>query len=131
MVVDNHISKVLELEECKDMIFKIVRLIRKMKLERHLEQLENFETELIRHASILTDLQFKEILTDLKEPGDRIKAVTNKLEDAIEELQQINQLIGILSGVLDLVGKIVSTIAAGNPPVVIATLLNGLEKLSA
>ncbi len=131
MAVNNQISKVMELQECTEMILKIVRLIRKLKLERKLEQLSIFETKLNGYANTLKTLQIKEILTDLKEPEKRIKAVTKKLENAIEELQEINQLIGFLSGVVDLVGKIVSTIALANPPVVIATLLNGLEKLSA
>ncbi len=131
MAVNNQISKVMELQECTEMILKIVKLIRKVKLERKLEQLSIFETKLLGYANTLKTLQMREILTDLQEPGNRIKAVTNKLEDAIQELQEINKLIGILSRVVDLVGKIVSTIAIGNPPVVIATLLNGLEKLSA
>ena len=131
MAVNNQISKVMELQECTEMILKIVKLIRKVKLERKLEQLSIFETKLLGYANTLKTLQIKEILTDLQEPGKRIKAVTNKLEDAIEELQEINKLIGILSRVVDLVGNIVHGIAVANPPVVIATLLNGLEKLSA
>jgi hypothetical protein len=90
-------------------------------------QLSHKETELNSIASRLAIMEIQEIVTDLSEVGKRLEKATNKVEAAIQELKDINKILGILTSFVN----IFRTILQGQPIVAIAQFINDIDRLSA
>lgn len=131
-------DKMLNLEECRVLIGNFQKLIEQRmndlppNSQQALSELSKYHTMLGGYANDLSVGIMNNILTDLDAPGQRIKFVTSKVEKAIQKLQQINKLLGIVSSLVDIFGKIAAAAVSGRQPLVaISSLLDGLENLSA
>lgn len=70
----------------------------------------------------ITVLIFQSILTDIKEPEQKIIAATNKINNAIQELQEINKFLSGLELVINLFSTIVLAVGTGNPALIARVL---------
>lgn len=136
MSVNIHNSQLLELEDCKQMIFKTVSVIRAQKLKLRQEpekftKMSTLETQLIGDANTIATWQIRDIITDLYEPRNRIETVTKNVEYAINKLRDFNKLISILTSFVNLFGKIVGAVSGGLSVVAISSLLDEIDQLSA
>jgi hypothetical protein len=132
-------SKQLELQSCRQIIQKIVPLIRQRRMDLYRQEKISFETfnkisrletTLNSYTNQLAVATINAIVTDLEEPRNRIITVTNKVEAAIKELEDFNRFIKVLTTVVNFFGRIVTAASRGSIAVV-ATTLDELAKLTA
>lgn len=130
-------DKMLDLEECRSLMSNFQNLIQQRMEElptnsqQALSELSKYHTMLGGYENKLSVGIVKDILTDLDEPRQRITIVTSKVENAIQKLQQIDKLLGIVSSLVNIFGTIAAAVSGGKPLVAIGSLLDGLENLSA
>ncbi len=128
-------DKMLNLKECRTLIGKFQKLIQQRMNElppnQSFSELSHYYTKLVGYENEISVGIMKDILTDLDAPGQRITIVTSKVENAIQKLQQIDKLLGIVSSLVNIFGTIAAAVSGGKPLVAIGSLLNGLESLSA
>lgn len=130
----------MHLKECIEQIDQIQRLIDQlMKLPssnpENTSKLSKCKIILTGHKSDLSTAIIKGIIKDIsidsKAPGQKIKTVTHKVENAINDLQKINKVLGVLTGLVDIFGTIVAAVSGGISVATIGSLLNELERTSA
>ncbi|BAZ22108.1 hypothetical protein NIES4073_29890 [Kalymmatonema gypsitolerans NIES-4073] len=126
-----------ELKECHDRISQVVKSINVQRLElvtkSKITQADSLEiskwvTTLNSSLNKIAIGQIDEIRTDLREPAERIKKVTGKLDAAINKLDNFNKFLTILTGFVNLVGAILSPASGGL--VKIAAVVNQLDNLT-
>ena len=76
----------------------------------------------------VTILIFESILTDIEEPGKKIMAATVKINNAIQELQEINKFLHGLELYKNLLSTVVLSVSTGNPAL-IARILDQIISL--
>lgn len=126
-----------ELKECNSRIVRLVESINAQRLElvtkSKITQADSLEisklvTTLNSRLNEIALGQIHEIETDLDEPAKRIEKVTDKLQSAIQKLEDFNKLITILTNFVNLVGAILTPASGGLAK--IADVLNKLDKLT-
>lgn len=126
-----------DLKECNSRIIQLVESINDQRLElvakSKITQADSLEiskwvTTLNSRLNEIALGQIQEIETDLDEPAKRIEKVTDKLQSAIQKLEDFNKLITILTNFVNLVGAILTPASGGL--VKIADVLNKLDKLT-
>jgi DNA repair exonuclease SbcCD ATPase subunit len=126
-----------ELKECHDRIRQVVKSINDQRLElvtkSKITQADSLEiskwvTTLNSRLNKIALGQIDEIRTDLREPKQRIEKVTEKLQSAIQELEDFNKFLKILTGFVNLVGAILSPASGGLAK--IAAVVNQLDNLT-
>jgi DNA repair exonuclease SbcCD ATPase subunit len=126
-----------ELKECHDRISQVVKSINVQRLElvtkSKITQADSLEiskwvTTLNSRLNKIAIGQIDEIRTDLREPAERIEKVTEKLQSAIQELEDFNKFLKILTGFVNLLGAILSPASGGLAK--IAGVVNQLDNLT-
>lgn len=126
-----------ELKECHARIIRLVKLINEQRLElvtkSKISQADSLEiskmvTTLNSSLNKIAIGQIDEIRTDLREPAERIEKVTDKLQSAIQELEDFKKFLKILTGFVNLVGAILSPASGGLAK--IAAVVNQLDNLT-
>lgn len=114
MIVDTLNSS--ELEECKQRLKQVVNSINNKRVELSLADSLEISKRLTRLNSLISRIairQIDEIVTDLEQPKERIREVTGKLGAAIEELEEVNKFVQILTNLTNLVSAILKPASGG------------------
>ena len=113
-----------QLLEIREEIFAVIdkssktraNLLKNDELERRdFLKIAEKENELQEVANDLNRAFLKEVVdTDLKDPGNKIKIATDKVNAAVEKLKTVDEFTGILAKVFNIASKIVGAFSTGN-----------------
>jgi HPt (histidine-containing phosphotransfer) domain-containing protein len=91
--------------------------------------LQAFEFALLEAAKRLATSATAAVLTDLQNPGAKIEEATGKLIRALQELQQINKIIGVVAAVVNVFAAIVGAVTTPGLPGV-AKIIGAFDEVS-
>jgi hypothetical protein len=63
-------------------------------------------------------LIFQSIVTDMQDSRQKIITATNKVNSKIQELQEINQILGQLELIINLFSTVTLAVGTGNPALI-------------
>lgn len=75
----------------------------------------SYEQSLRDLAGDLNRAILRIIITDISKPRDRIVTITKDVKNAIQELETLNDFIGILAAVISLITTVITAFSSGNP----------------
>ena len=107
-----------------------LRLARKITRKQY-RQLRREESELDDIAINYGLLMLRQIETDLEEPGAAIKSATEQVENTIKKIEGFNEILGIVTGVVDLFEEIAETVVSPTPFANVKGLVTNLQDLLA
>ncbi|NMG18645.1 hypothetical protein [Brasilonema bromeliae] len=128
--------KLSDWNECSEEISQLIQSIRKRRqnlLNRNKISLDDFlkignlETDLATTKSLIGLKLIDEIVTDLKQPKERIEKVTKQLQSAIQDLEDSKKVLTILTSFVNLVDAILNPVSG---LVKIAGIVTQLDNLT-
>ncbi len=136
-------AKKLTLEELvqhRDFIFQLARVLDRRRVELFFadkidgKEYKKLGLEQRRLLDIVDDYILdilKEIETDIEQPGNQIKSATAHVESAINELENSNEILGIVGEVINLFTGIISAVSNPNPFAAVSNILERIHQLIA
>jgi len=133
----NNKLKRLELIQSRESMIELlweIHLLKNNLFDQGIIDRDGFKKISRREAQIkyliddLTVRIFESILTDIEEPRKKIMAATVKINNAIQELQEINKFLHGLDLFINLLSTVVLSVSTGNPAL-IARILDQIISL--
>jgi len=128
-----------ELVQHRDLIFQLARALDRRRVELFFadkidrEEFKELGLEQRKLLAIVDDYILgilKEIETDIEQPGEQINSATTSVENAINQLEEVNKMLGIVGEVVNLFTGIIGAVSNLNPLATISNILDRIRRLT-